>query len=170
MDWIISLNLPFNFVEKDETKKYSKLNSLSVDTLMIYLNKVYEVVILKISESLPDKFGIIFDGWTDRHATYYLAMYASFPTNAGPRNILMGCQPLQGGTFTALAHADIIRETLSTFNKSLLNVTYLVGDNCSTNTALSTMQHGKFRIGKQSDNRPYSGRLAPHTNPFPIII
>ena len=44
MEWVIMDNHSFNFVEKPLTKKHTKLESISVDTLMKYIKLVAEVV------------------------------------------------------------------------------------------------------------------------------
>ena len=59
LSWIIEDNLPFSFCERPNTKKFSKLESLSVDTLMKYIRLTTERVEKKIADSLPSQFGIL---------------------------------------------------------------------------------------------------------------
>jgi hypothetical protein len=80
LDWVNGDGLSFNFIEKPRTKEYTKLPSISVDTLMKYIHELTEELETKISTSiLPDKFALIFDGWSlDGTSTHYVALFASF--------------------------------------------------------------------------------------------
>ena len=44
LEWVITDNHSFSFVEKPLTKKHTKLEPISVDTLMKYINLVTQVV------------------------------------------------------------------------------------------------------------------------------
>lgn len=44
LSWIIEDNLPFSFVERPNTRKFSKLDPISVDTLMKYMKLTTERV------------------------------------------------------------------------------------------------------------------------------
>ena len=45
---------------------------------MKYLDRLTTAVEQKIEEILPDKFAIVFDGWTGGDA-HYIALFATFP-------------------------------------------------------------------------------------------
>lgn len=62
LDWCIMGNEPFIFVENNLVRKYSKLDPISVKTLMKYMEKTGVVVKTKIREILPKSFGLMLDG------------------------------------------------------------------------------------------------------------
>jgi hypothetical protein len=85
LSWIIEDNLPFTFGERPNTRKFSKLDSLSVNTLMKYIKLTTERVEKKIADSLPNEFGIIIDGWKEG-TTHYIAVFASYANTEGVGN------------------------------------------------------------------------------------
>ena len=62
--------LPFTFVEKEMTRKYSNLEDISYKTLMKYMHALTKKVEGKIKDEIPDRFALIFDGWT-KNSTHY---------------------------------------------------------------------------------------------------
>ena len=93
-----------------------------------------------VQSLLPNSFGVIFDGWTETStATHYLGIYAVFPddTNAC-QTILLAFSPLLDETdLSAKRQLEFLEATLCVFKKSKANVSFLVGDNCSTNVKIS---------------------------------
>jgi hypothetical protein len=87
LSWIIEDNLPFTFCERPNTRKFSKLDKLSVNTLMKYIKLTTERVKKRIADSLPNKFGIIIDGWKEG-TTHYIAVFAIYADNVGVGNHL----------------------------------------------------------------------------------
>ena len=78
LDWIISNVYPFNFCENAVTKKYSSLKPISKKTLMKYLELLTRAVEQRISQELPNHFGIMLDGWTDMSvSTHFVATLIS---------------------------------------------------------------------------------------------
>ena len=79
LDWTCT-GLPFNFCEKDSTKKYTSLSPICSKTLVTYMNLVVEKVEIEISEILPaEKFGLIIDGWSDMGTSiHYIGIFAAF--------------------------------------------------------------------------------------------
>ena len=97
LDWIIGEGLPFITVEKPLTRKYSKLDPISVDTFMKYMNKCTMQVEDYIKSSLPEKFSILFDGWTlEGQSTQFIGIFASFINDRTQENekVLVAFQPL----------------------------------------------------------------------------
>lgn len=78
LDWVIGDLLPFSFVEKERTRKHSKVKSMGVDTFMKMLKLLTAAVEKKISDSLPSIFALVFDGWT-LGQTHYIAVFATYP-------------------------------------------------------------------------------------------
>ncbi len=79
-DLIINALLPFSTVEKAVLRTHVKHKpiSLSLSSFMRYLPKIAEAVEKKIERLLPDKFYLVFDGWT-AYSTHFLAVSASYP-------------------------------------------------------------------------------------------
>ncbi|KAH9141556.1 hypothetical protein AeRB84_014268, partial [Aphanomyces euteiches] len=78
LTWIVEDNLPFSFVEKPHTRSNVKLSPICRTTLTKYLQLVTTHVEKKIANILPDRFGIVIDGWTES-SYHFLAVFASFP-------------------------------------------------------------------------------------------
>ena len=79
LDWIITNGLPFSSVSDPLFRKYSNLESISVETYMKYMALLTISVEDEIRNLLPDVFSLIFDGWTlDGTSTHFIALYASF--------------------------------------------------------------------------------------------
>ena len=140
ISWIIEDNLPFSFCERPNTKKFSNLDSISVDTLMKYIKLITERVEKKVADSLPSQFGIIIDGWKEG-TTHYIALFASFADNAGVGQypLLAIAPPFDETTYTAENHKAFIGDVLELFGKSIENLIYLVADNASVNTCLANL-------------------------------
>ena len=77
LSWIIEDNLAFSFCERPNTKKFSNLKPISMDTLKKYIKLTTEKVEKKVADNLPNQFGIIIDGWKEG-TTYYIAVFASY--------------------------------------------------------------------------------------------
>jgi hypothetical protein len=138
LHWIVMSNLPFNFCEDERTRQYTNLEFISVDTLMRNLKLLTVTVQKKIAELIPEKFGIIFDGWEDGMGHYFIAIYAVFLKDGVIYRILLAIQPpLTVGEFTAAVHQELLNSTLALYGKSCDNLLYLSGDNCNVNKCLA---------------------------------
>jgi hypothetical protein len=79
LDWIINEGLPFSTVEKPLTRQYSNLSPISVETFMKAMHEATLLVEKKIKELLPDKFALVFDGWTlDGTSSHFIGIFATF--------------------------------------------------------------------------------------------
>lgn len=109
--------------------------------LVDQLFSIFFQLTLEIAAVLPEKFGIIFDGWDNGHHEHFVAIFAVFPdstTTGRSMNILLAMQPLlTPDCQNAVAHADFIVSTLGCYNKSPQNLLFLVGDNTNTNPAIA---------------------------------
>ena len=65
LELIVMCNLPFSFVENQYIRKGMKYSDISVDTLMKYIRKLTAAVEEEKSNHLPEKFGLIVDGWSE---------------------------------------------------------------------------------------------------------
>ena len=103
------------------------------------MEKLSQRVENKISNMLPDKFAVVFDGCINGD-THYLEMYASFynSTELGHEQCLLAFTPFEDETSQGCSnHLELLRFVLNVFKKSEKSVVALVGDNCSTNIALA---------------------------------
>ena len=77
LEWICVELLPFSTVEKEMTRKYTNLTPICVNTFMKYMNGVVKAVENKIKAELPDKFALVFDGWTTNSTHFVLTLNTS---------------------------------------------------------------------------------------------
>ncbi len=141
LDWVIGEGLPFHTVEKVLTKKYSKLEPVSVKTLMKYIHKFTLQVEQSIKRLLPDKFCLLFDGWTlDGQSTQFIGIFATFMSNGAVEKVLLAFQPLfDESDFSAQSHMELLQYILISFGKDFTNLVCLIGDNCNTNIATAKL-------------------------------
>ena len=135
LDWVIMDDLPFTFVERPRTRKYSKMEPVGVGTFMKYLKLLTAEVETKVASVLPNKFGLILDGWSEEN-THYIALFACAPSLL---ILLSIAPPYDEENYDALSHKAFIQDTLDIFGKSLANVWFLVGDNAPVNKRLSDL-------------------------------
>ena len=77
LEWITCGLKPFSFVECELTRKYCKLDPISENSFKKYMSLVTKADETKPKTTLPDKFAIVYDGWT-KHSTHYVGVFASF--------------------------------------------------------------------------------------------
>ena len=101
------------------------------DSIHILTKKVEPI----IAKMLPDKFGLIFDGWS-AGGTNFVAIFATFTYEGERKQFILSFSPLLGETSQdALQHLAFLESTLQIYGKYLSNVCCLIGDNCATNKA-----------------------------------
>ena len=143
LDWVLSNNLPFSFVESAETKKYAGIvHNMCVDTFMKVLKTVGRKVASKIIEDLPDSFGLIIDGWDAGGGSHRTGIFAVFPDKSRQdlfaKTPLLAVSPMHDETsFTASTMYTFIKGVLRKYQKSEDNVVFLVMDNTNVNHALA---------------------------------
>jgi hypothetical protein len=71
IDWVIEDNLAFSFCEKKRTRENTCGDPISRTTLMKYMDSLAWEVQLELTNILPDKFGLVFDGWDDHQTNYF---------------------------------------------------------------------------------------------------
>ena len=141
MDLIVNEGLPFSKVESELFRKYIRLPKISLNTFTKYRHLVTKQVELDIAKALPDKFALVFDGWTcTQSSTHYLNIIASYLGSTGkPETALLAFSTFHDeSSFKAVDHKSLLETTLAIFGKSLTNVVCLVGDNCAVNQKLAT--------------------------------
>ena len=145
LEWIIMDNLPFTFVEKQLTRKNTKLDhSISTNTLMKYLKILSTEVEKKLMDELPGQFGIIIDGWTEG-TRHYIAVFACYCKDEIAETPLLAiAPPFDEENYDAASHWAFIGDVLDLYGKGLDNLIFLIGDNAPVNKSLADMLNVPF--------------------------
>ncbi|RHZ25905.1 hypothetical protein DYB26_007287 [Aphanomyces astaci] len=141
LTWITASLMPFSFCENDMARRFTTLGTISVKTLMKWMHVMGRWMESKISETLPESFAIVYDGWTSG-STHYVAMFATFPNDShrGYEKILLAMSPMnEEDSLSAAAHVQYLDFVLGVYGKDRENVVALIGYNCSTNRAFSRL-------------------------------
>jgi hypothetical protein len=79
IDWIVSDNLPFSFVESERAREHAQMDPINVDTLKKYMRLLMKKVQGSISKILKQikTFGLITDGWTI-DVEHFLGIFATY--------------------------------------------------------------------------------------------
>lgn len=151
LSFIIDNNMSPEIVDKASYREFSKHQSVGVKTLKVFLTKANDCVVDALTAILPDKFGIIFDGWSaDGTSTHYVSIFAIWQENtrnnegnivkSETKKHLLAVAPLMDeSNQSAQNHKDFIKSTLVWYGKNLHCLLFLVGDNCNTNKNLATL-------------------------------
>ena len=100
------------------------------------MTKIVQVIELDLTTIFPKKFGIAFDGWSE-FSIHYLAVFA-VGANVPNRKVLLDFSPFEDeADLTAEQHGLYLSQLLPNFKQSMIDIIYLVGDNCSVNKKLS---------------------------------
>lgn len=134
LKFIILKGLPFVWCDDKDVRDFSKAKSITVKTFKKYMCSLTKIVEMEISKLLPEKFGLMIDGWSDgpRH---FFAIFAC--TYKQESFLLSFSPPIEAGDLSALSLQGLISFALSIYGKTLQNVSFFVGDNCSVNRKLS---------------------------------
>jgi len=143
IDWIVAEDLPFNFCENQSSRKYAKLKPISVESVMKYMDLLVIKVGGRIKNGLPQKFAVVFDGWSE-DSTHFIGIFAVFISDeaeAAERKIkrhLLAFTPLLDETdLSANSQSALIVDTLEIYGRNMSNVVCIIGDNCSTNKSVA---------------------------------
>ena len=133
MEWVIMRNIPLSEVENPITRKALKMKAVSIKTLRKYILNLADIVKDGIKRILPEKFGIIFDGWSDG-LTHYVGIFACYSPGGKYTEVLLAIRPMiNEEKLDAEEHIKLFNATLESYGKYPGNVCVLIGDNASTN-------------------------------------
>jgi ribosomal protein L37AE/L43A len=144
IEFIVMKNLPIMFVDCPYTRKMCKPKPISSRSLRCHIMSLSELLKERVTEFLPDKFVLVFDGWTEgtQHYIGVSASYSSVLKNGKDVAVLtlLSMRPLlvemiEG--MTADDHLEHLSIVLRVYGKTLDNVVCLSGDNCSVNRKMS---------------------------------
>ncbi|ETI56083.1 hypothetical protein F443_01335 [Phytophthora nicotianae P1569] len=152
---------------------YTNLEPISVETLRGSLESVTRSVEGAIAADLPERFGIIFDGWS--HASeHFIAVFAWYEVDEAIRCPLLSMAPLvneETDDLSAATHQAFLRTMLlRDYNKRLEQCVFLMGDNCSVNRRLATLM-GVPLVGCASHrlNRAVAAELSEHAEDLDLV-
>ena len=163
---IIDKSLPFSMVQDKFWRKHLAVGeTISLNTVRQYIDNLVTVVRGRIKQRLPNKFGLILDGWS-KFNSHYIAIFATYMTAKGELETpLLSMRPLQKcerdddtfgyhaecTRFRASDHALHIKAMLrNLYDKSVTrNVTHIGGDHASVNVKLA-QELGKPLVGCRS--------------------
>jgi hypothetical protein len=104
MKFIVKRGVPFSWCEDKIVREFSKLDPISVETLMKYMHLLTQEVENLIRETLPKQFGLIIDGWSEG-SEHFFAIFACFPVNDKCKTLLLAfAPPIQEGIFLLFIH------------------------------------------------------------------
>ena len=135
---VVLENLPFSFVDKEVNRSNSCLKPICSQSLKDAITVITKKIEEHISKILPNKFALIFDGWSSGDS-HYVGVFVTFMEKNVRKQFLIAMSPMEDETTQSAAeHKEFLTKTLRLYGKSLDNVCALIGDNCSTNKALAT--------------------------------
>ncbi len=107
---------------------------------MDYLTRLTKCVEGKIDNLLPDKFALVFDGWSD-DSTHFVGVFASYPSKSEKLKYqmhLLGFSLVEEEChLDTREYVDYLARVLELFGKPLSNVCCLVGDKANLNKAIT---------------------------------
>jgi hypothetical protein len=142
IEFIVMKNLPMMFVDCPFTRRMCRAKPISSKTLRRHIMSL--VALEKIQEVLPDKFVLVFDGWTEG-TEHYIGVSASYNRVQNGKDVavqtLLSMQPLLANGIegmTADDHITHISKVLQRYDKKCGNVLSLCGDNCNVNGKIAS--------------------------------
>ncbi|KAG6612840.1 GTP-dependent nucleic acid-binding protein engD [Phytophthora cinnamomi] len=149
LDWIQKNNLPLTFCENRAARRYSNLDPICVETLVHAMNSLTRVVERSIAAEVPDRFGLIFDGWT--HASeHFIAVFACYEVKGARKTPLLCMAPLLNALeedLSARGHMEFLANMLPRDFATLMGVP-LVG--CASH---------RLNLAVQADMEQFSADL-----------
>lgn len=139
IDLIISHNLPLSYVEGVKARLYSKLGPISRNTLSKFMGKITDHIVTELTKELKGKMlGLLFDGWSE-NGLHVVAIFVSYegPSHKAVLRLLAVAPLLNEAVFTADEHIRFMISTLQLYDLSLADISFICGDNCSTNKSIA---------------------------------
>jgi hypothetical protein len=129
VEWVVKDLLPFSFCEKRTTRKFSRLQSISVESLMNAMSRLTVLVENKIRKLLPDIFSLTFDSWCSG-GTHFLTVFALWrdpsEVNGYVRAMLSFCPLQDEERLDSDSHKESIYEILRFYGKEFSNVACII--------------------------------------------
>ena len=162
---------PFNFVEDKYVVKNTKLTPICTETLLKYLERLGKAVERKLRILLPDRFGLVFDGWS-MGSEHYIAIFLLWSVGDVVNVRLMCCgvqDEIEGEdeetAFTAEDIGDYLFDELDLLGRTDVRerveaatafgadtadidnnpIEFITGDNTNANPKLARLLGTKFK-------------------------
>ena len=146
LDWIITSDLPFAFVEDPKSREYTKINLITTaETIKRLATAVEKAIQVKIKEEMPQSIGLMFDGWDRGDGSHVYALFACYkhpkelvkgrPIAAMP--LLAACHLVDQTSFTAASIKQFLETVMEAYGKTLNDVAFIVADNTTTNRCVA---------------------------------
>jgi len=142
--WLALRNMPLVEIENELTRSMVKIEPFTAKTIRKYIIATAKETEKAIAAELKEagKITLLMDGWTcDGASTHYIAIFAGYqhPKTKEYNEVLMALSPsLEEDDLGADAHIALFEQTLELYQIPKDNVACIIGDNCSTNKAIST--------------------------------
>jgi len=132
--WVVMGGHTFSFVDDTMVRKNCNLKPICSKTLKANIKRIKEYLVKLIANQLPDRFAIIFDGWSDGLGGHYVGIFARCMIKAEIKNYLLCMRPfLDRASYKASDYAMLILHVLTQYTKNIDNVVCIIADNCTTN-------------------------------------
>jgi hypothetical protein len=158
LKFIIGTNQGFEVVNHQYFKAMVKSEPYVARTMKNWALALHQHLVAVVTQLLPDRFILAFDGWDNGHSSHLVALYAVIP-NKDEKEVLEGkinrwiflrCTSMGSGAYQdANTHYTYINETLQIFGKTIDNVYFFLADNTNTNPRIARL-FGKVSIGCHS--------------------
>jgi hypothetical protein len=134
IELVVNLNLPIRSVDSVFYTRHVKSEPICGSTLTNFMIKLSNAICQAIARELPDKFGIIIDGWTGEDHVYYVCIYAQYAIDGISKKPLLSICPQLSRT--SHSHYETVAQTLKRYNKDTSNLIYMISSNCNTMTSI----------------------------------
>ena len=138
IEWFIMRNQPLSEIDNEITRRLLNRKVICSKSIPKYILNLNAIVEKKVTSEIPDRFVIIFEGWTECH-THFVANFATCNVNGRFHETLTGLAPLlKEDDLGADQLFEFIKANLAFFGKSLENVVAFIDDNSPVNKKVST--------------------------------
>eukprot|EP00918_Siedleckia_nematoides_P024299 GHVU01052498.1.p1 GENE.GHVU01052498.1~~GHVU01052498.1.p1 ORF type:complete len:547 (+),score=58.57 GHVU01052498.1:299-1939(+) len=135
IQWLVMELLPLTFVNKPLTRQNTSLKPICYNTLVKWMRLLCFALERTLCGLLPQKFGIILDGWT-RNGTHFVSLFAVGPTDT----YCLAFSPLEDERdLGAAEHCAFIESTLEVYERDVQSILFQVADHAPVMIALASM-------------------------------
>ena len=126
--YIVMENQPFTTVESPWLRQFLSLKTV--------ISRQAISSATKVKTTLPPKFGIMFDGWT-QNGFHYIATFAVFAENEIRQQMLLNFGSLDDD-YTADEYVELFSEIMELYGRSVADIIFLISDNCCCGSIVRT--------------------------------
>lgn len=136
--FIVKNNLPLSASDDDDYDEFVEMHRMCYLTLTKYAHLLARRVKEKIAAELPEKFGLLHDGWS-HGSTHYSGLFANYPDENNRAVVrLLAMSPLPDPTRQTAEHnVAHINNVLQDYNKTTAALLFTTADNTNVNPCIS---------------------------------